>query len=178
MTINRITSMVPITDLDQAVTFYSQGPGLHVVHRRDDWGHALLAGEHGFAIRMETRSGSAHVRLPLTDSPASRILSAIRCRRSCSRPPAYCRRPAHPRGGAGHGPDPSRGGPGAVRRTHHSGRKMRPTELRCEYTVDPLGIDARLGTTYPPTASESSDHSCLPGSHVPSVEEKETSRKS
>lgn len=39
--IHRITSMVPITQLDQAIAFYSQGLGLQVVRRRDEWGHCL-----------------------------------------------------------------------------------------------------------------------------------------
>ena len=46
MNIHCITAMVPITDLDQAITFYSQGLGLQVIQRKDEWGHALLEGEH------------------------------------------------------------------------------------------------------------------------------------
>ena len=51
--IHRITSMVPITDLDQAVTFYSQGLGLQVIRRRNDWGHAVLEGEHGCQVMID-----------------------------------------------------------------------------------------------------------------------------
>ncbi len=53
MGIHRITSMVPITDLDQAVTFYSQGLGLQVIRRRNDWGHAVLEGEHGCQVMID-----------------------------------------------------------------------------------------------------------------------------
>ena len=65
MSIHRIASMVPITDLDQAITFYSQGLGLQVVHRRDEWGHAVLEGEHGCQVMIDrstrTESNSATV---------------------------------------------------------------------------------------------------------------------
>lgn len=53
MSIHRITSMVPITDLDQSIAFYSQGLGLKVVRRRDDWGHAILEGEHGCQVMID-----------------------------------------------------------------------------------------------------------------------------
>lgn len=53
MSIHRITSMVPITDLDRAITFYSQGLGLKVLRRRDDWGHAILEGEHGCQVMID-----------------------------------------------------------------------------------------------------------------------------
>lgn len=53
MSIHRITSMVPITDLDQAIIFYSQGLGLQVVHPRDEWGHAVLESEHGCQVMID-----------------------------------------------------------------------------------------------------------------------------
>lgn len=53
MNIHRITAMVPITDLDQAITFYSQGLGLQVIQRKDEWGHALLEGEHGCQVMID-----------------------------------------------------------------------------------------------------------------------------
>ncbi len=53
MSIHRITAMVPITDLDQAISFYSRGLGLRVVRRRDDWGHAILEGEHGCQVMID-----------------------------------------------------------------------------------------------------------------------------
>ena len=53
MSVHRITAMVPITDLDQAIAFYSQGLGLQVVRRRDDWGHAVLEGEHGCQVMID-----------------------------------------------------------------------------------------------------------------------------
>ena len=65
MSIHRIISMVPITDLDQAITFYSQGLGLKVIRRRDDWGHAILEGEHGCQVMIDrsirTESNAATV---------------------------------------------------------------------------------------------------------------------
>lgn len=59
MNIHRITAMVPITDLAQAITFYSQGLGLQVIQRKDEWGHAVLEGEHGCQVRRS----SFHTRL-------------------------------------------------------------------------------------------------------------------
>ncbi len=53
MSIHRITTIVPITDLAQAITFYSQGLGLQVVHRRDEWGHAVLEGERGCQVMID-----------------------------------------------------------------------------------------------------------------------------
>ena len=53
MSIHRITSMVPITDLDQSINFYSQGMGLQVIRRRDEWGHAVLEGEHGCQVMID-----------------------------------------------------------------------------------------------------------------------------
>ena len=53
MSIHRITAMVPTTDLDQAITFYSQGLGLKVIQRKDEWGHALLEGEHGCQVMID-----------------------------------------------------------------------------------------------------------------------------
>ena len=57
--------MVPITDLDQSIAFYSQGLGLKVVRRRDDWGHAILEGEHGCQVMIDrsirTESNAATV---------------------------------------------------------------------------------------------------------------------
>ena len=57
--------MVPITDLDQAIAFYSQGLGLKIVRRRDDWGHAILEGEHGCQVMIDrsirTESNAATV---------------------------------------------------------------------------------------------------------------------
>ena len=60
MSVHRIAAMVPITDLDQAITFYSNGLGLRVVRRRDDWGHAVLEGEHGCQVMIDrsTRTDS------------------------------------------------------------------------------------------------------------------------
>ena len=53
MSIHRITAMVPITDLDQAITFYSQGLGHQIIQRKDEWGHALLEGEHGYQVMID-----------------------------------------------------------------------------------------------------------------------------
>ena len=65
MSIHRITSMVPITDLDQSIAFYSQGLGLKIVRRRDDWEHAILEGEHGCQVMIDrsirTESNAATV---------------------------------------------------------------------------------------------------------------------
>ncbi len=65
MSIHLITSMVPITNLDRAITFYSQGLGLQVIHRRDEWGHAVLEGERGCQVMIDrsirTESNAATV---------------------------------------------------------------------------------------------------------------------
>ena len=53
MSVHRITAMVPITDLDQAIAFYTRGLGLQVRRRRDDWGHAVLEGEHGCQVMID-----------------------------------------------------------------------------------------------------------------------------
>ena len=53
MSVHRITAMVPITDLDQAIAFYTRGLGLQIVRRRDDWGHAVLQGEHGCQVMID-----------------------------------------------------------------------------------------------------------------------------
>lgn len=53
LSIHRITSMVPITDLDRALGFYSKGLGLQVVRRRDDWCHAILEGDHGCQVMID-----------------------------------------------------------------------------------------------------------------------------
>jgi catechol 2,3-dioxygenase-like lactoylglutathione lyase family enzyme len=63
--IHRITAMVPITDLERAITFYTQGLGLQVIKRNDEWGHALLEGEHGCQVMIDrsirTESNAATV---------------------------------------------------------------------------------------------------------------------
>ena len=53
MDIHRITAMVPITDLAQAMKFYSQGLGLQVVFRNDEWDHACLEGEYGCQVMID-----------------------------------------------------------------------------------------------------------------------------
>ena len=53
MNIHRITAMVPITDLAQAISFYSQGLGLQVIQRKDEWGHAVLEGEHSCQVILD-----------------------------------------------------------------------------------------------------------------------------
>ncbi|MBV7328341.1 hypothetical protein KFU94_08785 [Chloroflexi bacterium TSY] len=53
MSIHRITAMVPITDLARAIIFYSEGLGLQVTGRNDEWNHAMLEGEHGCQVMID-----------------------------------------------------------------------------------------------------------------------------
>ena len=66
MDIHRITAMVPITDLVQSINFYSQGLGLQVIFRKDEWDHACLEGEHGCQVMLD--------RSIRTDSNASTVV--------------------------------------------------------------------------------------------------------
>ena len=53
MAIDRISPMVPITDLTRALAFYRDGLGLAVVRRNDDWGWALLEGSDGCQVMID-----------------------------------------------------------------------------------------------------------------------------